>query len=82
MSSSTMRYFETEDILHLALGEGHEASSVELSPNITAELDESGALIGIEVLNASHYIRDSILESAQAKLLALAGPSGQSSPRP
>ena len=82
MSSSTMRYFETEDILHLAIGDGHEASSVELSPNITAELDESGELIGIEILNASRYLRDSILESAQAKLLALAGPGSDRSPQP
>jgi uncharacterized protein YuzE len=42
---------------------------VELSPNITAELNEAGELIGIEILNASKYLRDSILDSAQAKML-------------
>ena len=46
--------------------------SLELSPNITAELNDNGELIGIEILNASTFIRDSILESVQAKMLSLA----------
>ena len=33
------------------------------------ELNKKGDLIGIEILKASSYIRDSILDSAQAKLL-------------
>jgi uncharacterized protein YuzE len=51
-----------------------EASSVELSPNITAELNAQGELIGIEILQASTFVRDSIMEAAQAKLLNLASP--------
>ena len=51
-----------------------EAGSIELSPNITAELNENGELIGIEILEASSFIRDSILESAQAKMLDIAQP--------
>jgi uncharacterized protein YuzE len=42
-----------------------------LSPNITAEMNERGELIGIEILEASSFIRDSILESSQAKILEL-----------
>ncbi len=49
---------------------------MELSPNITSEIDEDGELIGIEILNASTFVRDSILETAQAKLMNL--PSKQS----
>ena len=49
-----------------------EANSVEISPNITAELNDAGELIGIEIINASSFLRDSILESVQGKLLALA----------
>jgi uncharacterized protein YuzE len=64
-----MNYFEQEDILHLIITEEPESSSVELSPNITVELNESSELIGIEILNASTFIRDSILESVQAKML-------------
>jgi uncharacterized protein YuzE len=48
-----------------------EASSVELTPNITAELNEKGDLIGIEILNASSYIRDAVMETVQAKMLRL-----------
>ncbi|MGD8298212.1 MAG: DUF2283 domain-containing protein, partial [Desulfobacterales bacterium] len=55
-----------------AISEEDEAGSVELSPNITAELNDKGDLIGIEILNASTYIRDSILETAQAKVLSIA----------
>ena len=72
MSETRLAYFEEEDVLHLAISDEPEASSIELSPNITAELDASGELIGIEILEASIFLRDSILESAQAKMLELA----------
>jgi uncharacterized protein YuzE len=58
--------------LHLVISDEPESGSVELSPNITAELNEKGELIGIEILNASAIIRDWILESAQAKMLQFA----------
>jgi len=35
------------------------------------ELNEHGELIGIEILEASAFVRDSILESAQARMLNL-----------
>jgi uncharacterized protein YuzE len=73
MSKTRMVYFENEDILHLSISEEPESGSVELNPNITAELNDRGELIGIEIINASSYIRDSILESVQGKLLNLPG---------
>lgn len=63
--------FEQEDILHLALSEEPEAGSVEISPSITAELNEQGELIGIEIVNAREFLRDVVLETVQAKLLQL-----------
>ncbi len=66
-----MKYFKEEDVLYLILTEEKEASSIELSPNITAELNDKGELIGLEILDASSFIRDSILETAQAKMLNL-----------
>lgn len=66
-----MKYFKEEDVLYLILTEEKEASSIELSPNITAELNEKGELIGLEILEASSFIRDSILDTAQAKMLNL-----------
>lgn len=74
MSKPCMTYFEAEDALHMVIAEGPEAASVEISPNITAELGPEGELIGIEILNASTYVRDSILESVQAKVLHLTEP--------
>ena len=71
MSKTQMMYFESEDVLHLSISEEPESGSIELSPNITAELNDKGELIGIEIINASSYIRDSILESGQGKLLNL-----------
>lgn len=66
-----MSYLEQEDILHLVISDEAEAGSIEVSPNITAELNAQGALIGIEILGASTFIRDSILETVQGKLLEL-----------
>ena len=74
MNKTRMFYFEKEDILHLVISNEEEVNSVELSPNITAELNEQGELIGIEILQASTFVRDSIMEAVQAKLLNLASP--------
>jgi uncharacterized protein YuzE len=74
MKKLKMFYFEKEDILHLVMSDEEEANSVELSPNITAELNAQGELIGLEILQASTFVRDSILEAAQAKLLNLTSP--------
>jgi uncharacterized protein YuzE len=75
MNSPRLSYFEKEDILHLAISEEPEAGSVEVSPNITAELNDQGRLIGIEILRASAFIRDSILETVQGRLLELPRPN-------
>lgn len=65
MNKPKMFYFEKEDILHLVITEEEEANSVELTPNITAELNEKGELIGVEILNASTFVRDAILEGVE-----------------
>jgi len=69
MSKTRMMYFEKDDVLHLAISDEPEAGSVELGPNITVELNDQGEMIGIEILEASRFIRDSIMESVQAKVL-------------
>jgi len=69
MNKTKLAYFEKEDILHLVISDEPESGSIEVGPNITAELNDKGELIGIEILNASAFIRDSILESVQAKML-------------
>jgi uncharacterized protein YuzE len=76
MKKPKLSYFDEEDILHLVISEEEEANSIELSPNITAELNEKGELIGIEILNASTFVRDAIMEGVQAKVLQLT-PAGK-----
>jgi len=78
MKTPRMFYFEKEDVLHLVISDEEETGSTELSPNVTAELNAQGDLIGVEILEASTYMRDSILDSAQMKLLSL--PKRQSLP--
>ena len=54
-----LTYFGEEDVLHLVISDEPECKSVELSPNIAAELNEENLMIGIEILKASsttsHY---------------------------
>ena len=69
MNKMRMMYFEKDDVLHLAISDEPEAGSVELGPNITVELNDQGEMIGIEIMEASRFIRDSIMESVQAKIL-------------
>ena len=71
MNKTRIRYFEQEDILHLVIAEGPESRSLELSPNITVELNDQNEMIGVEILNASKFLRDAVLESIQAKTLQL-----------
>ena len=77
MTKPKMSYFSGEDILHLMISEEGEANSIELSPNITAELNEKGELIGIEIVNASTFVRDAILEGVQARVLNLVAAGGR-----
>lgn len=56
-------------MLHLAITEEPESRSLELSPDITVELNDKDEMIGVEILNASKFLRDAVLESIQAKTL-------------
>ena len=71
MSNAHLAYFEKEDVLHLALSTEPGAGSMELGPDITAEFNDKGELIGIGTLNARAFIRDAVLDSVQARVLKL-----------
>ncbi len=66
-----MLYFEEDDILHIAISDEPEAGSVELTPDVTVELNADGELIGIEILHASRFIRDLVVESIQGRILRI-----------
>jgi hypothetical protein len=44
MSNTRIAYFEEHDILHLSISDEPEAGSIELSPNVTAEINEKVSL--------------------------------------
>lgn len=54
MNKAHMAYFEKDDVLHLAISDEPETGSIEISPNITAEINAKGELIGIEILKCQH----------------------------
>ena len=65
----SMTYFEEEDIIHIVISEEPEAASVEIGPNITVELNPAGEVIGVEILQASAFLRDTILDTVQWRIL-------------
>ena len=73
MTNPRIKYFEQEDVLHLVISDEPEFRSVELSPNITVELNDKNEMIGVEILKASAFLRDTVLDSIQAKTLQLVG---------
>jgi uncharacterized protein YuzE len=68
MNKPRMIYFEEQDVLHLAITDEPEVRNLELGPNITAELNDKDELVGVEILEASVFMRDSVLESVQARM--------------
>ena len=69
MNKIRIRYFEHEDVLHVMISEEPESRSLELSPNITVELNDRNEIIGVEILNAAAFLRDAVLESIQARTI-------------
>jgi hypothetical protein len=45
MNKTRLRYFEQEDVLHLVISDEPESRSMELSPNITVELNDKNEMI-------------------------------------
>lgn len=73
MNKTRIKYFEQEDVLHVVISDEPEFRSVELAPNITVELNDRNEMIGVEILKASAFLRDAVLESIRAKTLQLVG---------
>lgn len=71
MNNPRIKYFEQEHVLHLVITDEPESRSVELNPNITVELNEKNEIIGVEILNASSFLRDAVLDSIQPRTLQL-----------
>ena len=61
--------------VYLWFADGKERSSIEPRPNVTAEYDAKGALLGIEMLDTSPFVHDLLLplfEATQASAVETA----------
>jgi uncharacterized protein YuzE len=63
MNKTRLTYFEQEDVLHLVISDEPESRCVELTPNVTVELNDKNEMIGVEILNASLFLRETLQES-------------------
>ena len=52
-----VNYDPESDVLYIVAREGKEEGFIEIAPGINIELDEKGEIIGIEILNASKFLR-------------------------
>jgi uncharacterized protein YuzE len=52
-----VNYDSKSDVLYIVARKGKEEEFVEIAPGINIELDEKGEVIGIEILNASSFLK-------------------------
>jgi uncharacterized protein YuzE len=64
----SVKYYPENDVLYVLLQAGEEAKAVEIEPGVTAELNKRGKLIGIEILDASKYLRKLIQQRLEPQL--------------
>ncbi len=60
MTKPTVHYDAKSDVLYFLVQEGEEDRFVEVAEGVNVELDAQGQLLGIEILNASHFLRMAI----------------------
>ncbi|MCK4401274.1 DUF2283 domain-containing protein [bacterium] len=50
-------YDEKSDVIYIVSKPGEEEQYVEIAPGVNVELDDRGEVIGIEILNASSFLK-------------------------
>jgi uncharacterized protein YuzE len=60
-----INYDEESDVLYIVTSKGVEEEFVEVAPGIGVELDESGKVIGIEILRASEIFKSVVKPLSQ-----------------
>jgi len=56
-NKALVNYDPKSDVIYIVAKEGKEEEFVEIAPGINVELDERGEVIGIEILNASNFLK-------------------------
>ena len=57
MNKPTVSYDSKSDVLYIVAKKGEEEEFVEIAPGVNVELNEQGEVIGIEILNASNFLK-------------------------
>ncbi|TSC75128.1 MAG: hypothetical protein G01um101430_629 [Parcubacteria group bacterium Gr01-1014_30] len=52
-----VHYDPEADAVSIYIGKGREEEFIEVVPNVSLEMDKKGAVIGVEILNASKVLR-------------------------
>ena len=52
-----VNYDSKSDILYIVTKKGKEEEFMEIAPGVNVELDDNGKVIGIEILNASKFLK-------------------------
>lgn len=66
-----LQYYEDSDVLYYLLEEEEEDSFVEVAPGVTVELNEQKEIIGIEILEASKFMKSFVIGNFQKKLAGI-----------
>lgn len=67
------KYYEETDSLYIDLSEKVSADSREVAPGVVLDFDEGGALVGIDIDNASHVVNLSHIEAEAFPFAKVAG---------
>ncbi len=54
---NAIHYDDKADIIYIMTKKGKEEEFVEVAVGVSVELDRNGQVIGIEILNASHFLK-------------------------
>ena len=60
MNKPTVHYDPQSDVLYFLVQDGEEEKFVEVAEGVNVELDKEGQLLGVEILNASCFLRAAI----------------------
>ena len=66
-----LKYYEESDVLYYLISEGEEDSAIELTPGVTVELNKEKEISGIEILDASKFMKNFIVENFQSKFASI-----------
>ncbi len=57
-------YDQESDSIFICIHEGEEERFEEIVPGVNIELDENGEILGVEILNASRFLKDKDIKAA------------------